>query len=168
MANLRADGGSNGDMPPPPQPLPDTIWGDRWQFASLTAADLEERLLERPIPVRHVMPLALPSQQQLPATTIIPGISIEAGRRAMPLARWLAQRTFIRVNAVQRELGALIARTSTQEQWILATYQDEAVAEAGQAFEARKGQSQGIHFLLIQPDDAGVTHTGLWLMREII
>jgi hypothetical protein len=167
MANSGPDRDANGDMPPPPQPLPNNLWGERWQFVSLTAADLEERLLERPIPVRHVMPFALPSQQQLPATTIIPGIAIEAGRRSMPLARWLAQHTLTHVNAVQRELGALIVQTSTQGRWILATYQDEAVAVAGQAFEARKGQSQGIHFLLIQPDDTGVTYTGLWLMREI-
>lgn len=163
MAHSRA----NANMPPP-QPLPDDLWGERWQFVGVTAADLEERLLERPIPIRQVMPFALPSQQQLPATTMIPGILIVAGRRSMPLARWLTQHPPTHVNAVQRELGALLACTSTQEQWILATYQDEAVALAGQGFEARKGQSQGIHFLLIQPDDSGVTYTGLWLLQEKI
>jgi hypothetical protein len=39
------------------------------------------------------------------------------------------------------------------------------MAEAGRLFEQRKVASQGVHFLLVRPDDSGVTYTGLWLLR---
>ncbi len=150
----------------PPQPLPEHLWGDLWQFVSLPAEDLEFRLWERPIPIREVAALALPSQQNLGTTVLIPGILINAGRQAMGLSRWLSERKPKQIAAVNLELGAIILTTAQKERWILATYQDEAVRDAGNSFEARKAQSQGIHFLLIQPDDSGVTHAGLWILKD--
>jgi RNA-binding protein Tab2/Atab2 len=149
----------------PPQPLPENLWGDRWQFVRLPAEDLEFRLWERPIPVRHATPHALPSQQNLGASVTIPGISIEAGRQAMALSRWLSERKPEQIVAVNLELGAIILTTAQQERWILATYQDVMVREAGQTFESCKAQCNNIHFLLIQPDDSGITHTGLWILK---
>jgi RNA-binding protein Tab2/Atab2 len=149
----------------PPQPLPEHLWGDLWQFVSLPAEDLELRLWERPIPFREIAALALPSQQNLGLPTTIPGILINAGRQAMSLSRWLSERKPTHIAAVNLELGAIILTTAQQERWILATYQDSVVREAGQAFESRKVQSRQIHFLLIQPDDSGMTHSGLWILK---
>ncbi len=151
----------------PPQPLPEHLWGDLWQFVSLSAEDLEFSLWERPIPIREIeAPGLLPSQQALEGEAVIPGILINAGRQAMKLSRWLCGHQPRQMNAVNLELGAIILSTAQQTRWILATYQDEAVREAGQTFEARKAQSKGIHFLLIQPDDSGVTHSGLWILKD--
>lgn len=150
----------------PPQPLPEHLWGDLWQFVSLPAEDLELGLWERPIPIREAAALALPSQQSLDPTVVIPGILINAGRQAMGLSRWLSERKPKQIAAVNLELGAIILTAAQKERWILATYQDEAVRDASKSFEVRKGQSQGIHFLLIQPDDSGVTHSGLWILKD--
>jgi RNA-binding protein Tab2/Atab2 len=150
----------------PPQPLPEHLWGDLWQFVSLSAEDLEFSLWERPIPIRDIeSPSLLPSQQALEGEMIIPGILINAGRQAMKLSRWLSEHQPRQIVAVNLELGAIILSTAQQARWILATYQDEAVRAAGQAFESRKMHSKGIHFLLIQPDDSGVTHSGLWILK---
>jgi hypothetical protein len=149
----------------PPQPLPENLWGDRWQFVSLPAEDLEFRLWERPIPVRDAAPLALPSQQNLGSSVTIPGILINAGRQAMVLSRWLLARKPAQIAAVNLELGAIILTTAQRERWILATYQDAMVREAAQTFESRKAPCRNIHFLLIQPDDSGITHTGLWILK---
>ena len=150
----------------PPQPLPEDLWGDLWQYVSLSAEDLEFRLWERPIPFRERSTLALPSQQNLEPTVTIPGVLINAGRQAMKLSRWLLERKPTHIAAVNLELGEIILTTAQQERWILATYQDAAVREAGQVFEARKAECSNIHFLLIQPDDSGVTHTGLWILKR--
>jgi hypothetical protein len=152
----------------PPQPLPESLWGDLWQFVSLSAEDLEFRLWERPIPLRGAAPLALPSQQALGAMITIPGILMNAGRQAMQLSRWLSAQQPKQIEAVNLELGAIILTTAQQERWILATYQDPDVTNAAQTFEARKAQSKQIHFLLIAPDDSGVTHTGLWILRGTV
>jgi RNA-binding protein Tab2/Atab2 len=152
--------------PPPPQPLPENLWGDRWQFVGLPAQELELYLLERPIPIRKVSELALPSQQQLATTLLIPGIVIDAGRQSMRLARWMAEQRPQAIEAINRELGALmLTAEQNTAQWILATYQDEEVRLAAQTFKERKIQSRGIHFLLIQPDSTAVTYSGLWILR---
>jgi RNA-binding protein Tab2/Atab2 len=148
-----------------PQPMPEDLWGDRWQFVRLTAEDLEFRLLERSIPIREVSPSARPSEQAISPDALIPGIMIEAGKQSMRLARWVATQQPISLEAVNRELGALMLSTQSDDRWIMTTYQDEAVKEASENFEALKLGSGGIHFLLIQPDDTGITYSGLWILR---
>jgi RNA-binding protein Tab2/Atab2 len=152
------------NVSPVPQPMPEELWGDRWQFVRLTAEDLEFRLLERSIPIREVSPSALPSEQAIASNTLISGVVIEAGKQAMRLARWVAAQQPLSLEAVNRELGALMLDTDC-DRWIMATYQDEAVKEAAENFEALKQENGGIHFLLIQPDDSGTTHSGLWILR---
>lgn len=147
-----------------PMPMPENLWGDRWQFVRLGAEDLEFRLLERSIPIRQISSLARPSEQSIPGDGLIPGVVIEAGDRAMGLARWVSAQQPTGLMAINRELGALMLVTEG-DRWILATYQDDAVREAATAFEALKQASRGIHFLLIQPDDTGITYSGLWLLR---
>lgn len=147
-----------------PQPLPEKLWGEVWQFVGLPAQDLEEILLARPIPHRFVA--SLPSQKGIAPDILIPGIVIEAGRQSMQLARWLSEVAPLHLEALSRELGALMLTTTDGGQWILATYEDLEVHQAGQAFEQRKQASQGLHFLLIQPDDSGVTYSGLWLLSD--
>jgi hypothetical protein len=147
-----------------PQPLPETLWGERWQFVGLPAQALEERLLSRPIP--HRLVASMPSECGLSAETLVPGIMIEAGRQSMRLARWITEASPLKVTAMSRELGAVMLTTLAGEQWILTTYSDTEVHQAGQTFEQRKQGSRGLHFLLVQPDDSGVTYSGLWVLRS--
>jgi hypothetical protein len=147
-----------------PQPLPEKLWGNVWQFVGLPAQDLEDVLLARPIPYRVVA--SLPSQTGILPDTLIPGVVIEAGRQSMRLARWIAEVSPLQMEAMSRELGALMLTTTQGAQWILVTYDDKDIHRAGQIFEQRKQASLGLHFLLIQPDDSGVTYSGLWLLSK--
>jgi RNA-binding protein Tab2/Atab2 len=148
-----------------PQPIPENLWGDRWQFARLTAEDLELRLLKCPIPIREILPSALPSQQQIELDASIPGVVIDAGKQSMRLTRWVAAQRPVSLTAVNRELGALML-DAEGHRWIMTTYQDQDVKVASETFEALKLKTSGIHFLLIQPDNTGRTHSGLWLLRS--
>jgi hypothetical protein len=91
---------------------------------------------------------------------------IEAGRQSMRLARWIAEVSPLQMEAMSRELGALMLTTTQEARWILVTYNDKDVYQAGQIFEQRKQASLGLHFLLIQPDDSGMTYSGLWLLSK--
>ncbi|MER3590014.1 MAG: hypothetical protein C4322_21265, partial [Mastigocladus sp. ERB_26_1] len=51
------------------------------------------------------------------------------------------------------------------DRWILVTFTDPEVAAAGRVYEQRKQESCGLHFLLVQPDDSGMTFSGFWLLR---
>ena len=50
--------------------------------------------------------------------------------------------------------------------WVLTTFDDSDVSGAAKAFEQRKVAAKGLHFLLIRPDDSGMTYSGLWLLQE--
>jgi len=60
----------------------------------------------------------------------------------------------------------LILDAGLVDRWVMTTFSDTEVATAGRLFEDRKIQSQGLHFLLVRPDDSGMTHTGLWLLQQ--
>ncbi|MGL5135214.1 MAG: Tab2/Atab2 family RNA-binding protein, partial [Planktothrix sp.] len=44
----------------PPLPLPDQLWGDRWQFASIAGGNLQEFFADRPIPIIQIPDHFLP------------------------------------------------------------------------------------------------------------
>lgn len=154
--------------PLPPQPMPEHLWGDQWQFVTLAASELESVLLQRPIPLRTVPEMLLPSQLGLAADTRIPGVLINGGRRSMQLAQWLQQQQPASMQVMRAELSGLIMAAGLNERYVLVTYDDADIVSAAQGFEQGKQGSQGLHFLLVQPDDSGVTYTGMWLLSSVM
>jgi hypothetical protein len=51
------------------------------------------------------------------------------------------------------------------DRWVVVTFEDSEVKAAGKIYQERKQLSQGLHFLLVQPDDSGMTYTGFWLLQ---
>lgn len=154
--------------PLPPQPMPEHLWGDQWQFVTLAASELESVLLQRPIPLRTVPEMLWPSHLGLAADANIPGVLINGGRRSMQLAQWLQQRQPASIQSMRAELSGLIMAAGLNERYVLVTYDDADIVSAAQGFEQGKQGSQGLHFLLVQPDDSGVTYTGMWLLSSLM
>lgn len=152
---------------PPPQPIPEQLWGQAWQFATLAARELETGLLQRPIPILQAPDWLLPSRLQLAPQTPIPGVLIYGGRHSMPLARWLAAQPPVSLQAIRGEPSGLVLTAGLSDRWILLTYDDPEVIAAAEEFERRKQGGRGLHFLLVQPDASGVTSTGLWLLQPV-
>ncbi len=154
---------------PPPQPLPDHLWGQQWQFASLPAEEIEYRMPERPIPFCEMPTELTPFQIGLGSTTTVPGIIIYAGRQSWQLAQWMreARPMFINyISTVAGESGGLVLEAGLRDRWVIITFEDSEVAQAGEKYEQRKQNCKGLHFLLIQPDDSGMTDTGFWLLQQ--
>lgn len=150
---------------PPPTPLPENLWGDQWRFAALKAADFESFLYE-PIPICSLPPDRLPLQLGLPSTALLPGVVIDAGRLSLRLAQWIAAEHPVRLRYTPGSPDGLLLDAGLVNRWVLTTFEDAEVAAAGRTFEQRKQQAQGLHFLLVRPDDVGTTFTGLWLLRD--
>ncbi len=150
---------------PPPLPLPETLWGDRWQFAALTASDLVPAFQSRPIPICELPESRFPLTLKLPSNLPIPGVVIEAGRRSMPLARWLQQAKPYALNAIAGDPDGLILEAGLVDRWVLTTFTDPDVITAAQTFRERQQAAKGLHFLLVQPDNSGMTYSGFWLLR---
>lgn len=151
---------------PPPTPLPEKLWGEQWRFATLPAGDVEEAFTQRPIPIRKMPEFLLPINLGLASTVPVPGVVIDGGRQSMRLARWLQEARPVAINFIAGTPGGLILEAGLVDRWIVATFEDQEVAAAAQAYEQRKQLSQGLHFLLVQPDDSGMTYSGFWLLRD--
>ena len=70
------------------------------------------------------------------------------------------------LNYVAGEPAGLILAAGLVERWIVATFEDQEVVAAAKAYEQRKQLSQRLHFLLVQPDNSGMTYSGFWLLQE--
>jgi hypothetical protein len=151
---------------PPPQPLPETLWGDQWRFAAMKADDFEQTLPYEPIPISFLPPAFMPQQLGLPSTSPLPGVVIDAGRQSMPLCQWLQEAHPAWLTYIPGDPDGLILSAGLVDRWIMTTFADPDVTEAGRLFEQRKRQCAGLHFLLVRPDDSGMTNTGLWLLRQ--
>jgi hypothetical protein len=69
------------------------------------------------------------------------------------------------LNYISGAPDGLILEAGLVDRWIVATFEDPEVTTAAQAFEQRKKHCRGLHFLLVQPDDSGMTYSGFWLLQ---
>jgi hypothetical protein len=150
---------------PPPAPLPEDLWGEQWRFAAIAAADFEPAFGDRLIPIRDVSAPLLPIHLGLPSTLSIPGVVIDGGKQSLRLAQWLQEARPVFLAAIPGAPAGLILEAGLVDRWVLATFTDPAVTAAAQTFRQRQQASQGLHFLLVQPDDSGMTYSGLWLLQ---
>ncbi len=150
----------------PPQPLPENLWGERWRFASLSAIELSEAFAGRLIPVIEMPDNLTPIKLGLASSVAVPGVVIDGGRRSLQLARWLQAARPVSLMAIAGAPDGLILEAGEVDRWIVATFDDPEVRSAAQLYEQRKQTSKGLHFLLVQPDDSGMTYTGVWLLKH--
>jgi len=152
---------------PPPTPLSENLWGDKWSFATLGAGYITDFFSERPIPILETPEFLLPINLGLASTVPVPGVVIYGGRKSMQLARWLQNNRPVELNYITGQPDGLILEVGLVDRWVVATFEDEEVSQAAALFQQRKQNSQGLHFLLVQPDDSGMTYTGFWLIQEV-
>lgn len=150
---------------PPPLPLPETLQGEQWRFAAIAAGQLEAAFRDRPIPILEMPDSLLPLNLGLASTVPVPGVIIDGGRKSMKLAQWLAQVHPVSLHYIAGDPDGLVLEAGLVDRWVLATFDDPEVRQAAQAYEQRKQASQGLHFLLVQPDDSGMTYSGFWLLQ---
>jgi hypothetical protein len=150
---------------PPPVPLPENLWGEEWQFGSIPSEDLVDVFAERPIPIVAMPEFLLPINLGIASTQHIPGIVIYGGKRSLYLARWLQEANPVAINYIAGEPDGLVLEAGLADRWIIATFEDQQVRSAAQTYQQRQQDTQGLHFLLVQPDDSGMTYSGLWLLK---
>ncbi|MGF1587812.1 MAG: Tab2 family RNA-binding protein [Pleurocapsa sp.] len=156
---------------PPPQALPASLWGERWQIANIAAGQIIELFSDRPIPICSLPEKFYPINLGLGSDIFIPGIVVYGGKKSMQLASWIEQQIPAWINYIPTEVGksgGLILETGLVDRWVFNTFESEQAAEIAKSYEEKKRVSQGLHFLLIQPDDSGMTTTAFWLLKQSI
>lgn len=151
---------------PPPAPIPSNLLGEQWRFATLSAEGVQEAFSLRPIPILEMPEFLLPINLGLASTLPVPGVVIYGGRQSMRLARWLQEARPVALNYIAGAPDGLVLEAGLVDRWIIATFEDKEVAAAAKVYQQRKQQSRGLHFLLVQPDDSGMTYSGFWLLSE--
>jgi hypothetical protein len=150
---------------PPPLPIPDILMGERWQFVTLTAKELTTEFNDRPIPIVSMPDYLLPPHWGLGGNVAIPGVIIYGGKQSMRLARWIAETEPVSLNYLGDDPGGLVLDASLAERWVMVTFNDAEVSQAARLYEDRKKLVHGLHFLLVTPDDSGITDSGIWLFQ---
>ncbi len=150
---------------PPPLPIDEALWGDRWRFGSLPAGDIDLFLTDKPIPIRDVPDALRPVNLGLASDVPVPGVVIDGGRVSMRLTRWLQSAQPVAINYVPGAPDGLILDAGLGDRWILATFDDSTMQQSARTYQRRFQATRGLHFLLVQPDDSGITYTGFWLLR---
>lgn len=151
---------------PPPAPLPENLWGEEWGFANINAGDLVDEFAERPIPFLQIPEFLQPINLGLASNVPVPGTIIYGGKQSLRLARWLQENDPVSLNYITGAPDGLILEADLADRWILATFEDPEVTEAAKVYEHRKKTSKGLHFLLLQPDNSGITYSGFWLLQD--
>ena len=149
---------------PAPVPIPDYLMGDRWQFAAIGANELM-RLKYEPIPICQIPDTRSPVTLGLPSTAPIPGVVVDGGRQSMALVQWLNTARPVMLQYIAGMPDGLLLEAGLSDRWIMATFEDDEVASAARTFTERKLAAKGLHFLLVRPDDSGMTYTGFWLLQ---
>lgn len=155
----------------PPQPLPENLWGDEWQIAKIAAGQIIDLFSDRPIPISNIPPEFYPLNLNLASDIFIPGIVVYGGRKSMQLARWIEQQIPAFIHYIPTEIGksgGFILETGLVDRWVFNTFESEQAAVSARQYEQNKQTSQGLHFLLIQPDNSGMTTTAFWLLKEYL
>ena len=154
---------------PPPQALPEDLWGEEWQIANIAAGQIIDLFCDRPIPISSIPEEFYPLNLNLASDIFIPGIVVYGGRQSMQLARWIEQQVPVFINYIPTEVGksgGFVLETGLVDRWIFNTFESEQAASIARSYEQKKQGSKGLHFLLIQPDDSGMTTTAFWLLRQ--
>lgn len=151
---------------PPPAPLPENLWGEQWRFATISAGDIVESFSQRLIPVKEMPEFLLPLNLGLASTVSIPGVVIDGGRKSMQLARWLQNIHPVALNYIPGDPSGLVLEAGLVERWIVNTFTDKEVISAAVAYSQRQQLTKGLHFLLVQPDNSGMTYSGFWLLGQ--
>ena len=154
---------------PPPQALPENLWGDEWQIANIAAGQIIDLFSDRPIPISSIPPELYPINLNLTSDIFIPGVVVFGGRKSMQLARWIGEQNPAFIKYIPTEVGksgGFILETGLVDRWVFNTFESEQAASIARKYEENKRASKGLHFLLIQPDNSGMTTTAFWLLRE--
>ena len=154
---------------PPPQALPEDLWGDEWQIANIAAGQIIDLFSDRPIPITSIPKEFYPINLNLTSDIFIPGVVVFGGKKSMQLARWVEQQIPSFINYIPTEIGksgGFILETGLVDRWVFNTFESEQAATIARKYEQNKKASKGLHFLLIQPDNSGMTTTAFWLLKE--
>jgi hypothetical protein len=144
---------------PLPLPLPEVARGDRWSWATLSAAALADA--DRwPIDFAGLMPLPPLADAEVP----VPGVRLFSRRRSLAIAGWLAGLEPVRLELSGRQL---VLEAGLEDRWLLSDLPAAEAEAAASALAAARQQAAGLQFIAVQSDEGADRLQGFWLLRDL-
>lgn len=149
---------------PAPLPLPDVLQPERWAFVTLPLADLYEadswpKAFGETLPLKELLPKP-PSEAKAAGVILF-------SQRALPIAAWMTGVEPAYLKAFGGQNAGLVLESGSRDRQIVARFTTEALRKEGTAFEDRKLDLRGIHFLAVQTSPEAQEFAGLWLLQEL-
>ncbi len=146
----------------PPQPLPDALRGQKWQFVTLEAAAFADM---KDWNVDFGESFSLEAMGVEPGQ-LIPGLVIYSPR-ALAMAAWMSGLELAAVKYDGEGGLALVLETGVLDRWTLTPLPTPDLQLEASRFETQKHEAKDIHFLALQVDPNVEAFTGFWLLRDV-
>ncbi|MCP9849307.1 Tab2/Atab2 family RNA-binding protein [Cyanobium sp. Morenito 9A2] len=155
-----------GPLAPPPTaiqplalPLPETVRGDSWDWATIPLGDLRDAA-QWPIGFSGLV--ALP--EGLDPAAPVQGVRLFSRTRALAIAGWLAGLEPVRLEITGEQL---VLEAGIESRWLLANLGADEAAAATQAFRSAREQAGGVQFIAVQASVSEPRLEGFWLLRDL-
>jgi len=155
-----------GPLAPPPEPirpvplpLPETARGESWSWAQLQLADLQDAN-QWEIDFAGLIPLEGAAE----ATTLVPGIRLFGGPRALAIAGWVAGLEPVRLEVQGRQL---VLEAGLEDRWLLSDLSADDVEPAAAALHQARQEAGGLQFLAVQASPSDQRFSGFWMLRDL-
>ncbi len=160
------EGYMNGPLAPTPSrilnqpiPLPESVRGDAWSFASLSVGMLREAN-EWPIEFSGLLPIKHIDDKNLP----VPGLRLFSKNRALALAGWLGGLEPVKLVV---EGTQLLLEAGQEDRWLVTDLSEDVAKAASQSLRDSIKNSQGLQFISVQTTPEEELFKGFWMLRDL-
>ena len=140
-------------------PLPETVRGDAWSFASIPLGMLREADLW-PIEFSGLLTVGVTKNENI----AVPGLRLFSKRRALALAGWLGGLEPVKLAI---EGNQLLLEAGQDDRWLVTDLTNESAKEAKQSLLNSKEKANGLQFISVQTTPEEERFTGFWMLRDI-
>jgi hypothetical protein len=146
----------------PPQPLPDALRGQKWQFVSLEASMFAE-MGDWSIAFGESFSL---EAMGVGADAVVPGLVIYSPR-ATAMAAWMSGLELAAVRFDTEGGPAIVLETGVLDRWTLTPLPLPELQLEATRFESDKALVGDVHFLALQESPDVEAFAGFWMLRDV-
>lgn len=144
---------------PLPVPLPEAARGQSWTWASLPL-----QVLAGAGGWEAAFVSLVPLPEDADPDSLVPGIRLFGGGRALAMAGWLAGLEPVRLEI---EADKLVLEAGLEDRWLLGTLSRDEAEAAAAAFSRAREHGGGLQFLAVQGRQTDQHFEGFWLLRDL-
>ncbi len=161
------EGFLSGPLAPPPAPilnqaipLPETVRGDAWSWASIPIGMLKEAQ-DWPMEFNGLIPIGEIKNDELS----IPGLRIFSKDRSLALAGWLGGLEPVKLLIEEKKL---LLEAGQDDRWLVTDLDQKTANLANQDLSKTRENSGGLQFIAVQSTPEEEFFAGFWMLKDVM